>query len=70
MKNGKSVSTSGTGKKVLSLSKTMLNWSTLKTFLKNSGQWAQNVMKLIVLFATQLKFPALALNYYLPLLRN
>src|SRR6218665_1474752 len=29
--------------KTLSLSKTMLNWSTLKTFLKNSGQWAQNV---------------------------
>jgi len=54
MENGESVATSGTGKKALSLSKTMLNWSTLKTFLKNSGQWAQNVMKLIVLFATQL----------------
>jgi len=54
MENSESVATSGTGKKALSLSKTMLNWSILKTFLKNSGQWAQIVMKLIVLFATQL----------------
>ena len=54
MENGESVATSGTGKNALSISKTMLNWSTLKVFLKNSGQWAQNIMKLIVLFATQL----------------
>src|SRR6218665_3482110 len=53
MENGESVVTSGTGKKALSLSKTVLNGSTLKTFLKNSGQWAQNIMKLIVLFATR-----------------
>ena len=54
MENGESIATSGTGKKALSLSKTMLNWLTFKIFLKNSGQWAQNIMKLIVLFATQL----------------
>ena len=54
MENGESVATSGKDKKALSLSKTMSNWSTLKTFLKNFGQWAQNVMKLIVLFVIQL----------------
>jgi len=54
MENGESVGTSGIGKKALSLSKTMSNWPTLKTFLTNSGQWAQNVMKLVVLFAIQL----------------
>jgi len=32
----------------------MLNWSTLKTFVKDSGQWAHTVMKLIVLFVNQL----------------
>src|SRR6218665_522385 len=42
MENGESVATSGTGKQALSLSKTMLNWSTLKTFPKNSSQWTQH----------------------------
>jgi len=54
MENSESVVTSSKGKKALFLSKTMLNWSTLKTFVKNSGQWPQIVMKLIVLFVTQL----------------
>jgi len=42
----------------------------LKTFFKDSGQWAQIVMKLLVLYVTQLLFPALALNYYISMLRN
>jgi len=66
MENGESATTPNSGQKASFLSKSMINWSTLNIFVKNSGQWAQNVMKLIVLYVTQLKFPALALNYYLP----
>ena len=40
----------------------------MNTLFKNIGQWAQNVMRLMVLFVTQIYFPALALNYYLPAL--
>jgi len=42
------------GKKTSFLSKTMLNWSTMNTLFKNIGQWAQNVMRLMVLFVTQI----------------
>ena len=70
MADGESHVVSGQGSEVLFTYETMLNSSTLKTFFKKSGLWPKNVMKLIVLYVTQLKVPVLVLNNSLSSMRN